>query len=371
MSERAQYRRVAEAISTDLRAQEREPGFKLPNVRELAKTYTVSSFTISKALELLEAGGMIERRWAVGCFLKKPAPRRAGKDKPPTIGILLDPRRLPSQGWNFALLEGTIAAIQAQGATPVFVSWREDLALDADVDGLLAWSEVLDEGQAPERGKQLAHWLRALAARRFPVVTMDFDVPGVSSVQIDNAGGAAQAARYLVHLGHRRIAYAGVARNGNSEERLAGLRGVLAAEGIPHGDDLVWLTRPSPKTSHQLFPAFRAGRSFTAICCFEDYAATGIVRAARELGLRVPGGLSVIGYGNLPVGEFAVMPLTTVDVNPRELTGQAVRLLGEMLGSDEARVVKLKVPGQLLVRESSGPPLAPVPAAEPAASAKS
>jgi len=73
------------------------------------------------------------------------------------------------------------------------------------------------------------------------------------------------------------------------------------------------------------------------------------------MGLGVPEDLSIAGFGNLTLGEFAALPLTTVDVHREELTGRAVHLLIEMIRTGETRAAKLRVPGELIVRESTGP----------------
>ena len=353
MSRVVQFRRVAEAITKDLRKHAHEAGYKLPNVRDLAKKYDVSVFTMSKALDILETRGVIEKKWAVGCFISSKAQRELQKDFKPTIGILLNSYTAPTNGWSQMMLEAALDAIKAAGAEPAYVSWRPNAKLDPGIDALLVPS-VFDESQT-ESAQTVEAWLKAHANSQFPIVTLDFDLPDTASVQIDNSGGLYQLARYLIQLGHREIAYLGTKNSSTSDERLAGLRKALAEVGHEHSDELVWLTTPSPWYAKREFPTRYAMRRFTAVCCFEDLSAAGVILAAREMGLRVPQDLSVAGFGNLPMGELAALPLTTLDVDTKELARQSVRLLIEMIRNSQFQPTKIRVATQLLVRQSTGP----------------
>jgi DNA-binding LacI/PurR family transcriptional regulator len=357
-----QFRRVAEAIIKDLRKHAHEPGYKLPNVRDLAKKYDVSVFTLSKALDILETRGVIEKKWAVGCFLSSKAQRELQKDFKPTIGILLNSYKVPSTGWSEMMLQAVLEEIKAAGGEPSYVSWRPNAKIDPEVDGLLVPSTDFDTGKKDDGGESIGTWVRAHANSQFPIVTLDFDIPEAASVQIDNTGGMYQLAKYLVQLGHREIAYLGTRNSTTSDERLTGLRKALSEAGLEHSDELVWITTPSPWYAKREFPIRYAVRRFSAVCCFEDLSAAGVILAAREMGLNVPGDLSVAGFGNLPMGELAALPLTTLDVSPRELARQAVRLLVEMIRSGQFQPAKIRVPTQLLVRQSTGPVKAVTPA---------
>lgn len=354
MNASVQYRQLAETLAAQLKSGGKQA--QLPSVRELARQHNVSSFTVSKALRLLEIRGAIVRQWGVGCFAAEKAarlPRTTGRRN---IGLLLNPLQPPWNGWSLSLSEGLVAALQAENADITYVSWREHLTLDLDLDGLIVGSNVLDtaEGSA-DAG--IAAWVKEVAAGGLPVVLVDCALPGVSSVEIDNEAGAYQAARYLVQLGHRDIAWLGAPDNYTSNERLAGLRKALREAGLNHPDALVWNARPSPRIVCPQFPSFYQARPFTAICCFEDGVATAVIKAARDLGLRVPERLSVVGFGNLTLGEFASLPLTTVDVRQTELAGRALRLLLDMIGHPPPppQPVRLRVPTQLIVRDSTGP----------------
>jgi DNA-binding LacI/PurR family transcriptional regulator len=357
MRDSVQYKAVSNQILADFERKGYVAGTKLPPVRSIARDHAVSVFTVSKALKLLEENGIIERRWGVGCFLSRSSGRTVRASKAATIGILLNPYRAITDNWSSSLLDATLKAIAENGAHPIYISWEEDLKVGRQCDALIVHSQLFEPNS--ERAEKMRAWMKGVAANDFPLIAMDFDLPFLPSVQIDNTGNQAQAARYLLHLNHRRIAYAGIAGHPPSEERLAGLRLALTEMKLHHDDDLVWHTRPSARTTYQMFPEFYKGHNFSAICCFEDGGAMGIIKAAKEMGLRVPGDLSVVGFGNVPLSEFANQPLTTIDIRPQTLAERAVQILLESHSSKNRSAVKILVPGELIVRESTGPILPP------------
>jgi LacI family transcriptional regulator len=368
MREAHHYRQLADALRAGFQRDAALAGSQLPPVRAIAKEHGVSVFTVTRALKLLEAWGVIERRWGIGCFVSRRAAAAKNSDRKPVIGILLDPERPPTDLWSSAIIQGLLGSVKAAGATAQYVSWREDLVPGAESDGLVLLSQLLDS-DAPNPDARVLAWLKTAASSGFPMVAVDCDADHVASVQIDNAAESARLARYLIQLGHRRIAYLGIGDAPACQERLSGLRTALSEAGVVHDDDLVWTTRPSVHTAYQRFRAFRDARNFSAICCFEDGAACGVVRAALEMGLRVPGDLSVAGFGNLPMGEFAMLPLTTIDIRPADLAARAIELLTDDIHARHGvqgrttAPAKLRVPGELIVRATTGPALPPLPAA--------
>jgi DNA-binding LacI/PurR family transcriptional regulator len=118
---------------------------------------------------------------------------------------------------------------------------------------------------------------------------------------------------------------------------------------------MVWHGPSKAKEAMIEFPARYARKPFTAVCCFEDLAAAGIVRAALDMGMKIPDDLSISGFGNLSLGEFAALPVTTVDARQTELAQQAVRLLIEMIRTGKSVPARIRVAPQLLVKQTTGP----------------
>ena len=109
----------------------------------------------------------------------------------------------------------------------------------------------------------------------------------------------------------------------------------------------------------------RRGREFTAIFAMSDLMSIGAFRALKDQGLDVPGDVSVIGFDGLPVGEYLVPRLSTVDQPTVAMARRALELLLDTI-ENGAEAKHEAVPFTLLYRESTGP----APARDGAAAGK-
>ena len=207
----------------------------------------------------------------------------------------------------------------------------------------------------------------AIVGRKLPYVRVDFDAePGMVDVNIDDEGGARAVAEHLTALGHRRIGIVlphdhpgdtGPEARANAwhhvtVSRLDGWRAGLEAAGID------WTTVPVATGPDKLGDAGRtAGARLldradrpTAIIALSDVLAIGILEAAAERGISVPGELSVAGFDDVPEAAKADPPLTTIRQPHQAKGSEAVRLL---LEGPEAESVLLPI--ELVVRASTAP----------------
>ncbi|HEY7497822.1 MAG TPA: LacI family DNA-binding transcriptional regulator [Vicinamibacterales bacterium] len=210
--------------------------------------------------------------------------------------------------------------------------------------------------------KAAASVVREMAPNCAPIVNgCEFSADlGVPSVHIDNAKAAAEAMQHLYDLGHRRIGVVtGPLLSPLSRDRLTGAVAAASnqqAEGdviVRHGDfsissgaaaadDLLTLTpRPS------------------AIFCFNDEMAMGVIAAARRRGLSVPDDLSVVGFDDIRFAQCVEPPLTTIAQPMREIGEGTVRLLLQILEGNRPAPMSVTLPHKLHVRSSTAPPRAP------------
>lgn len=176
-------------------------------------------------------------------------------------------------------------------------------------------------------------------------------------VVADNAGGIEKAVYHLADLGHRRIALLnGLPSSSSAEEKRVGYRRALQKLG------LVVDERYDRVSDYTIANAQRVTREFlqlpippTAILVADDPMAIGVMQGARELGLRVPDDLSVVGYGDDYPGIDP--PLTTVRVNKRRLGELSHFVMQERLKGDRgtSEAVRVVLSTQLIVRGSTGP----------------
>jgi LacI family transcriptional regulator len=177
---------------------------------------------------------------------------------------------------------------------------------------------------------------------------------GLSQVGLDDLDAGRLAAQHLVELGHRRIAFMAGPPTLATVLRAGGVRSALeeaglALSGVFSGGDTVQQGRDAG------LQLLAGQRDFTAVVAFNDLLATGVTRAARTLGLDVPGQLSVVGFDDVVLASLVEPALTTVRAPKHEMGARATELLlGQMQGGAESRRELLQ--GSLVVRDSTAPP---------------
>jgi LacI family transcriptional regulator len=178
---------------------------------------------------------------------------------------------------------------------------------------------------------------------------------GVDLVHSDDEGGAAEATRYLLERGYRRIGFVcGPAAEGPAAERVAGYRGALAAGGLPTDPELVVHTRFSRGGGADgVGQLLELARPPDAVLCANDMMAIGVLDAARARGLRVPEDLAVVGFDDIEAASLVSPQLTTM-ANPAREIGQACgRLLLDRVTGTVARPASEVVVSARLVRRQS------------------
>lgn len=203
-----------------------------------------------------------------------------------------------------------------------------------------------------------------LAARGVPFVMhgQAHAAPGYAFFGIDNAAVSADAVDLLASLGHARIALInGEPHFAFAADREAGFRAAMAREGRAVPRAFLAEGPPSESTGYTLALSWLSGRAGprpTAILCATTPVAAGVLRAARDLGLSVPGDLSVMAHDdalpNIRPAHFS--PALTVTHAPlRDACAPLAEMLVEHLnGAPAARLQTLNRAG-LIVRASTGP----------------
>ena len=171
-------------------------------------------------------------------------------------------------------------------------------------------------------------------------------------VDVDNRSGAALATAHLLQQGYRRIAYLGGMHTGGMAFIRRRLQGYLAA--LPEGCTPCMLpTDAAPDSTYQMaLTCLRGENPPDAFVCDDNFAAFGLLRAAREMGLRVPQDIGIAAFNNAPLAEYLDPPLTAVDIDTAMQGRQTAQLLFAQIAQEEAPQQVL-VPPRLIVRASS------------------
>jgi LacI family transcriptional regulator len=206
--------------------------------------------------------------------------------------------------------------------------------------------------------------LKALTERGYPFVVIDPMEPldeGIASVAAANASGAKAATEHLLALGHVHIgAIIGPPSWLASRERVNGFHAALAGAGI------------APDRSLEIPSDFEIGGGYaaaaklldrpdrpTAIFGFNDNIAIGVIRAARERGIRIPEDISLVGFDDAEEAMLVTPTLTTVRQPLQEMGRMGVSLLSRLLEGQAVEALRVELATKLVVRESTAPPATP------------
>jgi DNA-binding LacI/PurR family transcriptional regulator len=351
-----------------------------PRIADVAREAGVSKTAVSFAFnspERLSAETAVRIREVAGALGYRPNPvaRMLTQRQTMTLGVLT-PQALAVIFSNpfFALFsEGVAHAAEDLGYELHFISpLHGSLALAvgrSTVDGVVAIGLSADH---PEVGQ--------IRGAGLPMVLVDSDdLPEHSSVVVDDESGARRAAEHLVELGHRDVVVIAVEGPEKSREddadpglpptprdagqgegvtarRLRGYRSAFATAGVELGGDRIVSGRASIEGGASAFHrAWALGNRPTALLAMSDAMAIGAMSAARELGLRIPDDLSVVGFDDIDLAAHVDPPLTTVHQPIRQKGADAVRLLLAEVEQREAnRPEHLRLETRLIIRASTG-----------------
>ncbi|HEY2057612.1 LacI family DNA-binding transcriptional regulator [Amycolatopsis sp. NBC_01480] len=278
----------------------------------------------------------------------------------------------------------TVGVICHDVSDPYFAAIADGVMRVADSNGLL----VMLAGTFRDPGREVAYvsmlraqrasailligsafedraWERAMAAELEPYRRGGGQVAAVSrhrglkmdTVQPDNRGGAAELARALLGLGHKRFAVlSGPRRLSTVVDRLDGFTTELADHGITLREDDVLEAAFTREGGYEAAKRLleRPRRSLpTCVFAVTDVMAIGALTALREAGVSVPGQVSVAGFDDIPVVRDLTPPLTTFAL-PLEQLG--ARVMDLALAGSGLRPRTVRLPGKVVLRESTARP---------------
>ena len=159
----------------------------------------------------------------------------------------------------------------------------------------------------------------------------DLDFPNLSSVCTDDFRASLDAMESLINLGHKQIAIIGGKYDGSDTSRLRydGCLQALQHHDIPfdQAHDYVGIRFSYQDGYNATRQLLEQGRQFTALFTVADVIAIGAIRALRDSGLRVPEDVSVMGFDGLPLGDFLVPQLSTVNQSVERMAALSADIL--------------------------------------------
>jgi len=247
-----------------------------------------------------------------------------------------------------SILKGANRVANDQGYSVLLVDTEETPSrerrtleeLSRRVDGMIVFSRMREHEMAwmEEIDKPLV-FFGALAEMTLPAVASE------------DQRGAFMITQHLRMLGHRHIGYLGFSRSRRDEERQAGIRECLDAAGLAltvfDGES------PSLLEGQRLCSSIVLGEHRPdALICYNDLMALGFMKEAGNLGLSIPRDLSVVGFDNIPYGEYVTPALTTVDLQSERMGAKAMEKLLAVIAGEPVEQLTMIAP-QLILRAST------------------
>ena len=224
---------------------------------------------------------------------------------------------------------------------------NEVVDLHRQVDGLILLQPVSDI-------KGLCELLTENQIACVRVSQLPFE--GIPWISVGDSEAADDMTEYLLNLGHRRIGFIiGHPDHGSSHDRLAGYRSALQRHDIDFDDKLVEQGRFDYESGYSCAQKLLSSAPRpTAIFASNDPMAMGVLSAAHEMGLDVPGELSVAGFDDSPLARHAWPPLTTARQPITEVARLATEVLMQQLQGRLEGDSEHRLQAELVHRASTG-----------------
>jgi DNA-binding LacI/PurR family transcriptional regulator len=342
------YHAVTEALRQRMTEGQLLAGVKLPALRELAHQFKVSTNTIRQAIRVLEREGCLYHVPDVGAFVHPSFPGKIGTRV--TIGLMT-----VNIGGAF---EMTIArsieqACQERGWELLIYDARRSPDVEASNLARLADSGTGGAIILPNTDHANLEALVGLKLSGYAIVLIDRGVPGlrVDLVESDHEKAGYLATKHLLEHGHSRVFMVSWPPVITSiAARIHGFERALIAYGLePSRSHMAWI---DPQVSARgvqegknwlegyeaTMPVLQATPPPMAFFALNDYVGWGVFEACRELGLRVPEDVSIVGIDDSDITRAMTPPMTVVAQRPAEIGRRAVEMLERRLQTPRVEV---------------------------------
>jgi len=304
-----------------------------PSFRELSLQHGVSLRVVKAALDILEKEGVLYRRERRGTFVRGAGaawPDGDGRCPLRCVNLVERPGGTVPGFERAGYLVGCTQALERHDIKMRFVRCPPEGGYEAIFAPDVPYAEqgcVLINIITPS----LLRWLSDHAVPFVVQSSVCYDLsplPPHHSLSVNKVGAAFAATQHLIGLGHRRIGFIGRPEHtsigpGDFGEIYEGYRAALRCAGVEErACDLLDFAANEAEVAVEPARRYLSRRDLpTAVVAQTDATAIGVLRAAKELGVRVPRDLSVIGYNDETEAEQADPPLTTMS-NQRVLLGR-------------------------------------------------
>jgi GntR family transcriptional regulator of arabinose operon len=358
------YQQILNEIRARISSGKWSAGIQIPTEAELENELQVSRVTIRQALSAAVEEGLIIRMPGKGTFVSG-TPKALTKTEK-YIGYVVPHL---SSNFNVQILLGVESVLQENGFRLIFCNSEGKLAKENQLLKSLQADAVAGYIIQPVFTEEDNRVLAQIALKEEPIVLIDRGLPGIqtSSVMSDHLEGGRKIVRHLIDRGYRDIAY--LARQPiqlpSIAERLQGYQMAMGEAGLVARDPFVvggpielgYLQDDNSPTIEEeavverISGFLNSSERPEAIVAMNDLVAMLVLDAAKEAGVCIPEDLGLVGFDNLDCA--VTYNLTTVAQQSFEIGNEAARLLVQRLQEGKETIQQIRLPTNLIVRESS------------------
>lgn len=327
---------------------------KRANIQEVAKMAGVSPSTVSRALNGFPGISEKTRQKVIEIAKKlnyKPNYRGQILTTKSTknIGLLITDITNP---FFPELVRGAEETASESGYTILLGNTSE--SIDKETSYLEFFSRGPVDGVIISASRISNEHIISLAEEGLPIVVINriLEHPKISYVSTDMEKGGYLATKHLIELGHTKIAFInGPSHSEAAERRLSGYKKALAESKIRYNSKLVSFNVPVAESGYkEATRLLNTEDPPTAIFTYNDLMAFGVIRAVKDLGVRIPDDLSIVGYDDIFFSSFTDPPLTTIRQPKEKLGKKAVELLLKLMKGERQGIL---VEPELIIRNTT------------------
>ena len=328
-------------------------------IRDVAKKAGVGVGTVSRVLNGGTSVSETTRQKVQEAIIElqytpNPAARRLSRGKTMVIGAIVPYFTNPSV---VRRLQGIVSVITESDYDLILFDVESEERRDVFlhnvprrhmVDGLLVVSLTPSDNDAEQLVESL-----------LPTVLIDAHHSRISRVIVDNVAGGYQAVKHLIDLGHRKIGFISDFLddpfNSPVRDRFQGYKNALADAAIPFRPEYHRQGLHGRSQAREMaFTLLTLPEPPTAIFAYSDTQAVGVLETAREMSLKIPEQLSVVGFDNIEAAEY--LQITTVRQALYESGVRGCKLLLDLMEAPLQTPVEISLPTKLMLRETTAPP---------------
>lgn len=377
MRETLKYIDVAKMIEAEITSGLWPEGERMPGVRGIASKYGVSTVTASRSLQVLRDRGLIRSVERSGSF---PVAHKEEADRGrPLWAICFRTTPGPWYRASYATTMSGFTSIAQAGeidldamtfrveeeSTGAQVARMVHDARERGVSGLFLMPSRISEAAM----RQDEAILDACREAELPVVLIERNLRGVARplehdlIGPDDLDGGYRCTRHLRDSGRRRVVFVPGGPTSSHRERLAGYLLAQHEAGEPpilvdlQGDPLDRLA--CARVADRVIAS-----EIDGVVCYHDVVAMGLILELLARRIRVPEGVAVSGFEDLPIGDAFSIGLTTYGSDFEAIARRALLVMAARIENPDAPPARIVVPGHVIVRESA-PGQVPDPSPEP------